>query len=136
VSDQSRGILDTSTVILLNRLDDSAALPTIPEITVITLAELSVGPLVASSERQRAERMAHLQQAEATFEPLPFGSDAARAYGRIAAELRSAGRKTSARSLDVMIAAIALVSDLPIYTANPKDFVGIMDLTVVEVAVR
>lgn len=136
MSDQSRGILDTSTVILLNRLDDSAALPTIPEITVITLAELSVGPLVASSERQRAERMAHLQQAEATFEPLPFGSDAARAYGRIAAELRSAGRKTSARSLDVMIAAIALVSDLPIYTANPKDFVGIMDLTVVEVAVR
>ncbi len=45
--DRSRGVLDTSTVILLPRLRDPELLPTEPLITAVTLAELSVGPLVA-----------------------------------------------------------------------------------------
>ena len=48
-----RGILDTSAVMDLGQLDP-AALPHEPLITAITLAELSVGPLLASSEEQRA----------------------------------------------------------------------------------
>jgi len=54
-------------------------------ISTITLAELSVGPLVAASERERAKRQAVLQQAEADFEPLPFDAAAARAFGQVAA---------------------------------------------------
>ena len=99
----------------------------------ITLAELSVGPLVATTEAERAARLAHLQQAEADFEPLPFDADAARAFGQVAASLRRAGRKTSARSYDAMIAAIALANDLPLFTCNPDDFSGIAGLTVVAV---
>jgi hypothetical protein len=45
----TRGILDTSTVILLPRLSDPTLLPAEPLITAVTLAELSVGPLVARS---------------------------------------------------------------------------------------
>jgi len=129
-----RGILDTSTVILLPRLTDPGVLPDEPLITTITLAELSVGPLVASSARERAARQAHLQQAESDFDPLPFDARAARAFGRVAASLRRSGRKPAARSYDAMIAAIALANELPIYTCNPSDFRGIAGLQVIAVA--
>ena len=128
------GLLDTSTVILLPRLRDPRALPDTPLISAITLAELSVGPLVAATDTERAARLAHLQQAEADFEPLPFDADAARAFGQVAASLRRAGRKTSARTYDAMIAAIAIANDLPLYTCNPDDFIGIDSLDVVAVA--
>ena len=128
-----RGVLDTSTVILLPSLADASALPAEPLITTVTLAELSVGPLVARDEHERAARQAHLQQAEADFDPLPFDAQAARAFGRVAASLRRAGRKTAARAYDAMIAATAVANDLPLYTCNPADFTGIDDLTVVVV---
>jgi tRNA(fMet)-specific endonuclease VapC len=131
----TRGILDTSTVILLPRLTDAARLPTEPLITTVTLAELSVGPLVAEDEQERAARQAHLQQAEADFDPLPFDIAAARAFGRVAASLRRAGRKTTARTYDAMIAATALANVLPLYTCNPDDFSGIDGLEVVAVPV-
>jgi predicted nucleic acid-binding protein len=130
-----RGILDTNTVIMLSRLDDPTALPDEPLITAITLAELTVGPLVATSDQERAARQAHLQQAEADFDALPFDASAARAFGRVAASLRQSGRKTTARSYDAMIAATALAHALPVYTCNPDDFSGIEGLEVVSVAV-
>lgn len=130
-----RGVLDTSTVILLPRLKDAELLPAEPLITAVTLAELSVGPLVASTDAERAARQAHVQQAEADFDPLPFDAPAARCFGRIAASLRHAGRKTSARVYDTMIAATALAHDLPVYTCNPDDFAGIDGLDVVAVPV-
>jgi predicted nucleic acid-binding protein len=128
-----RGILDTSTLILLGRIEDIGQLPAEPLITAITLAELSVGPLVASTDHERAARQAHVQQAEADFEPLPFDANAARIFGRVAASLRRAGRKPAARAYDAMIAAIAISNDLPLHTCNPRDFTAIDELTVVAV---
>lgn len=127
------GILDTSTVILFERLDDGE-LPAESLITAITLAELSVGPLVADNDLERAARQARLQQAEADFEPLPFDADAARAFGRVAASLRQAGRKVQARAYDAMIAATAIAHRLPLYTVNPADFEGIIGLDLRPVA--
>lgn len=134
-SSRPRGILDTSTVILLEKLVDAEALPAEPLITAVTLAELSVGPLVAKGESERVARQTQLQQAEADFKPLPFDADAARAFGRVAASLRRAGRKTTARAYDAMIAATAVANDLPVYTCNPADFNGIDGLEVVAVPV-
>lgn len=133
MSQPGAGLLDTSTLILLPRLRDSSVLPERPLISAITLAELSVGPLVATDETERAARLAHLQQAEADFDPLPFDADAARAFGQVAASLRRSGRKTSARAYDAMIAAVALANELPLFTCNPADFTGIEGLTVVEI---
>lgn len=130
-----RGILDTSTVILLEKLADTKTLPAEPLITAVTLAELSVGPLVAKGESERVARQTQLQQAEADFKPLPFDADAARAFGGVAASLRRAGRKTAARTYDAMIAATAVANDLPIYTCNPTDFSGIDGLDVIAVPV-
>ncbi len=83
-----RGILDTNLVIVLSRLDDPTVLPEEVLITAVTLAELSVGPLVATTDVERAARQAHLQQAEADFDPLPFDAAAARAFGQVAASIR------------------------------------------------
>ena len=123
-----RGILDTSTVILLERLTDISSLPQEPVITVVTLAELSVGPLVATTSSEQVTRQLRLQQVEADFDPLPFDAAAARAFGRVAASLHRAGRKTRARAYDAMIAAIAVSNDLPLYTCNPSDFEHMDDL--------
>ena len=128
------GLLDTSTVLLLNRITDASVLPARPTISTITLAELSVGPLVASTDEQRAARQAHVQQAEHDFEPLPFDAAAARAFGRVAASLRASGRKPAARALDALIAAVALANELPLYTVNPADFSGIEGVDVRAVA--
>lgn len=127
----ARGVLDTSAVIMLPRFEDASALPQEPLITAVTLAELSVGPLVAKDEQERAARQAHLQQAESDFDPLPFDAAAARAFGQVAASLRRAGRKPAARAYDAMIAAIALANGLPVYTCNAADFAGIDDLELV-----
>jgi len=130
VSTTDQGVLDTSTVVLLERIADPQFLPPEPLITTITLAELSVGPLVAIDATERAIRQIRLQQAEADFDPLPFDAAAARAFGRVAASLHRSGRNTGARSYDAMIAAVALANDLPLFTCKPGDFANIDDLDV------
>ena len=130
-----KGILDTSTVIFLNRLPGMQVLPQVPLITAVTMAELGAGPLAAKTDIERARRQAHLQQAEADFAPLPFDAEAARAFGGVAASLREKGRKAAARTYDAMIAAVAVAHGLPIYTCNPRDFEGIEGLEVVPVSI-
>lgn len=63
-------------------------------------------------------------------EPIPFDAAAARAFGRVASSLRAAGGKRTARACDALIAATALVNELPVYTSNPADFEGIDGLEV------
>lgn len=126
------GVIDTNIVILLGRLS-AQDLPGEPVISAVTLAELSVGPLVADDPTERASRQARLQVAEAAFDPLPFDAPAARAFGRLAAGLRRDGRQVRPRALDVLIASVAVAHELPLYTCNPSDFGGIDELTLVAV---
>ena len=126
-----RGLLDTSVVVSLGGFTDSNALPARCFVSAITLAELSVGPLVAGSDAERIARQSVLQQVEADFHPIPFDDRAARAFGRVAAQLRASGRKTTARAYDALIAATAVANDLPVFTRNPDDFAAIESLTVV-----
>ena len=123
------GLLDTSTLLLSPRIDP-ASLPQLARISAVTLAELSVGPLVAEDPAEQASRTAHVQQAESDFDPLPFDADAARAFGRVAASLRRSGRKARARAFDALIAATAIANGLPLYTCNPADFEGVEGLVV------
>ncbi len=98
--------------------------------SAVTLAELSVGPHVAKTAAERVARQAHLQQAEADFEAVPFDAAAARAFGRVAASLRASGRKPAARAYDALIAATAIANDLELFTCSPEDFQGIDELRV------
>lgn len=129
----TRGVLDTSTLILLGRITDISQLPDVVEITAVTLAELSVGPLVATTDEERSARQSHLQMAESDFDALPFDAHAARAFGRVAASLRRSGRKTTARSYDAMIAATAIANGCAVYTCNPDHFEMIDELEVIAV---
>jgi len=130
----ARGVLDTSVVIDLETLDANA-LPLEVAVTTLTMAELAAGPHAATNAAERARRQDRLQRTEAAFAPLPFDADAARAYGRVYAAVIAAGRKArGARSVDLMIAAIACSVELPLYTRNPDDFAaldGLVDVVAI-----
>jgi hypothetical protein len=127
-----RGLIDTSVVIGLERIDPQA-LPEQLAIAAITLAELAAGPHATPDASERARRQQRLQLAEATFDPLPFDADCARAYGLVYAQTVHAGRKArGARAVDLLIAATALAANLPIYTANAADFEVLTDLIKLE----
>jgi predicted nucleic acid-binding protein len=96
------------------------------------MAELAAGPHATDDNEERARRQDRLQRAEAAFDPLPFDNEAARAYGRVYAAVISAGRKARGpRAVDLLIAATACASNLPLYTRNPDDFRGLADLVYV-----
>ena len=124
----ARGILDTSVVIDLEHIEPSR-LPIEVAISAITMAELAAGPHATPDPEERARRQDRLQRAEAAFDPLPFDTEAARAYGRIYASVVAAGRKArGVRAVDLLLAAAACAAGLPLYTRNPDDFRAIGDL--------
>ena len=76
-------------------------------ISVVSIAELQFGVLVAPDDERRAHRLARLSAIVRSFEPLPVDGAVAASYGELAAATHRAGRKAGARSLDLMIAATA-----------------------------
>src|SRR3984893_14320106 len=77
-------------------------------ISVVTLAERSAGSHevrpdteqdVYFEAAERARRLDVLQRAEHEFDPIPFDTDAARAYGRATAALIAAGREARRRAV-------------------------------------
>jgi predicted nucleic acid-binding protein len=123
-----RALVDTSVVIDLESINP-AELPAEIAVSAVTLAELAAGPHATDDPEERARRQDRLQRAQALFDPLPFDGDAARAYGRVFAAVRAAGRKARGRRFaDLLIAATALAAGLPVYTRNPDDFAGLQKL--------
>lgn len=118
------GVLDTSAYIDLAVLEP-ARLPEIPELTAITMAELHQGVAMAADPASRAARTELLGAAIVDFEPLPFDGAAAARYGTLVALTIAANRSLKPRRLDLMIAAIASARDLPLYTCNAADLVGL-----------
>jgi predicted nucleic acid-binding protein len=124
----ARGIIDTSVVIELERISPDD-LPVELAVSAVTLAELAAGPHATADAGERARRQERLQRAEATFDPVPIDAAVARAYGRVYAAVVGAGRKARGRrAFDLLIAATALASGLPLYTRNPADFDHLDDL--------
>jgi predicted nucleic acid-binding protein len=119
-----RGLLDTS-VVVDHDVVDLSLLPDESAIAAVTLAELAAGPHATDDGDERARRLDRLQWAAATWDPLPFDAEAARAYGRIFAATRSAGRTSRSRLADLLIASSAVAHGLTMYTRNPTDFSGL-----------
>lgn len=118
------GVLDTCTYLDLNVLDPGS-LPQIPEITVITLAELHQGVAMAKDAVSRAKRSEQLGAAIATFDPLVFDEAAAARFGTLVGLTIGADRGARPRRMDLLIAAIASTQGLPLYTRNSNDFRGL-----------
>ncbi|MBS0395645.1 MAG: type II toxin-antitoxin system VapC family toxin [Proteobacteria bacterium] len=130
MTDRGAGLLDTSVVLDIDRVD-ATALPPLTAIAAITLAELAAGAHGTRDLEERARRQDRLQWASATWEPLPFDAAAARAYGRVYAATREHGRSGRVRRADLLIAATAVASGLPIYTRHADDYAPVRGLVAV-----
>jgi predicted nucleic acid-binding protein len=123
-----RGLIDTSVVIDLEVIDP-ADLPVELVVSAVSMAELAAGPHATPDPAERARRQDRLQRAEASFDPIPVDAAVARAYGRVYAAVAAAGRKARGRrAVDLLIAATAVASGLPLYTRNPDDFSDLGDV--------
>ncbi|HEY5195574.1 MAG TPA: PIN domain-containing protein [Solirubrobacteraceae bacterium] len=99
------------------------------DVSVVTLAELTIGVLVAA-DGDRAGRVATLSAVESTWDPLPVDAEVTRAFGRIVADLRARERRVPI--LDALIAATAIVQGIPAVTQD-RDYDAILGLDVVRV---
>ena len=125
----AHGLLDTN-IVILRRWIDVDDLPDQVAISAVTLAELSAGVhLVSGDDAEaravRARRTDVLQRVEDEFDPIPFDTEAARAFGRVSAAVVNVGRSPRRRVADLMIASVAAANGLPLFTTNAADFAGL-----------
>lgn len=119
-----RAILDTSVVIA----SDVAPIPGVLAISLITLAELQFGVLVARTGAVRAERLRRLSILQKHFDALPVDEAVAVSYGQLAAAVVDAGRQPRRRAMGLLIAATAHAHGARLYTRNINDFAGLENL--------
>jgi toxin FitB len=124
VAEVGRGILDTSVLIA----DDIIPIPGQLAISVVSVAELQFGVLVAKTPEARAVRLARLSAVQRRFEPLPVDDAVADSYAGLAAAVVRAGRQPRARTMDLLIAATAVAHSAAVYTRNADDFTEIEHL--------
>ncbi|WP_415950036.1 type II toxin-antitoxin system VapC family toxin [Streptomyces sp. KLOTTS4A1] len=120
----AEGILDTCVYIDLAEISPGL-LPAKPKLTVVSMTELQQGVAMAKEPAERARRTERLGDAVTAFNPLPFDGPAASRFGTMVALTLAAGRDPRPRRLDLMIASIASVRGLPLYTRNADDFKGL-----------
>jgi tRNA(fMet)-specific endonuclease VapC len=94
-------------------------------ITSITVSELTHG---ADRSKRREDNLARLEVLFSAFTVLPFDEMAARRCGDLKAELEEQGEPLD--DLDLQIASVALVYDLPLATNNTKHFKRVKDLRI------
>ena len=116
--------MDTSAIVAPPGNADLAGLHDGYGISVITLAELEVGVLIAGNDRARSQRLQVLTGAKAEFEPMAVDEQVAHHYAALVAAARRAGRQPGV--VDTIIAATALAHGVPIVTRD-RDFLGFAD---------
>lgn len=121
------GLLDTSILIAQEQRRALRARPDEAAISVLTLAELALGVLLAADPTTRAARLRTLAYAENTFDAIPVDDAVARRFAEIVAEARRLGKRPSV--LDAFVAATAAVHRLPVYTQD----MGFTDIPGIEV---
>jgi predicted nucleic acid-binding protein len=99
------------------------------DVSVVTLADLTVGVLVANDD-DRSVRVATLSAVESRWDPLPVDAEVARQFARIVAVLRAGGRRVPI--LDALVAATAIVEQIPVVTQD-NDYQAIPGVEVIRV---
>ena len=113
----SAGLIDTSVVIASEsgRGVDLDRMPDQLYVSVITIAELQAGVLVANDTATRARRLATLDSL-AFLEPLHVDVTAAAEWAYLRARLAEEKRRVNVN--DTWIAAIAAANELPVVTQD------------------
>ncbi len=125
---QPDGLLDTSVFVALETGRPVSALPENGAVSVVTLAELELGILMAENRAIVVRRLNTLSQAQTLFSPLPIDIHTAHIFAEITAESRKAGWRANA--MDGWIAATAVAHNLILYTQD-RDFANFPRLSVV-----
>ncbi len=99
------------------------------EVSVVTLAELIAGVLMADDD-DRSARVATLSAVESAWDPLQIDAEVARQFARIVAALRAGGRRVPI--LDALVAATAIVEQIPVVTQD-NDYDAIPGVEVIRV---
>jgi predicted nucleic acid-binding protein len=127
----SAAVLDTSIFVAVEQGRAlERPLPEEVSVSVVTLAELELGVLVARDPDARAQRLATLTRVREETAGLPADHRVASAYARLAAAELAAGRKP--RVHDTWIAATALVHGAQVWTQD-ADFGSFSAVDVVRV---
>ena len=119
----SRAVLDTSVLIAREQGRSlEHPLPTDVAISVISIAELELGVLMARDAAARGQRLRTLTEVRSLTGALPIDERTASAYAQLAANGLGEGRKP--RVHDTWIAATALANDAEVWTqdADCSDF--------------
>jgi predicted nucleic acid-binding protein len=124
------GLFDTSIFIATESGRAIGALPAVGSISVVTIAELYLGVLMADRPKIRQQRLRTLQSVQELFEPIPIDNEIARTFAEIVSEARRLGKRP--KVMDSWIAATAVARDLPVYTQD-EDFLAIPRVRVVSV---
>ena len=127
----STAILDTSIFVAVEQgRPPGRPLPDSVSVSVVTLAELELGVLVARDADARAQRLATLTRVREETAGVPADERVASAYARLAAGELTAGRQP--RIHDTWIAATALVHGAEVWTQD-DDFSSFAAVDVVHV---
>ena len=122
-------ILDTSIFVAIEQGRKLArSLPDQVGVSVVTLAELELGVLMAKESEARAMRLATLTRVREQTAGLPVDDRVASSYARLAASELHAGRKP--RIHDTWIAATALTHGGEVWTQD-KDFTNFSAVQIV-----
>lgn len=96
--------------------------------SVISLAEIQFGVLVAQTGSERARRLSRMTALMERFEAIPVTRVISSSYAELAAHTRSIGRKVESRKMDLMIAATAHALQARLATADLADVEHLSDL--------
>lgn len=124
-----RAILDTSVFIATEQNRPLGELPEEVAVSVVTLAELELGVLVAEETGVRARRLATLSKAR-EMRALPVDEGVASQFAALVAQLREAGRALKVQ--DAWIAATARRYEVAV-ASQDADFADLPGLDVVRV---
>ncbi|GFG72206.1 type II toxin-antitoxin system VapC family toxin [Mycolicibacter senuensis] len=97
-------------------------------VSTITLGELRLGVLRASTPEAASRRLSTYQIAQ-RFEPLSIDERVSEAWALLVSQLRAAGRRVPLN--DSWIAATALTHDIPVVTQD-TDYSGMPGVTVIQ----
>jgi predicted nucleic acid-binding protein len=119
----SRAVLDTS--VLVAREQGRSLERSLPEdvaVSVVSIAELELGVLMARDAGTRGQRLRTVTEVRSLAAALPIDERTASAYAQLAANVLGEGRRP--RVHDTWIAATALANDAEVWTqdADFSDF--------------
>jgi predicted nucleic acid-binding protein len=116
LSSPSAGLLDTSVFIARETARRLGELPEHVAVSVITIGELQLGVLSASSDELRARRADTLALAR-NADPIPVSEAIMVAWARLVNDCRRAGLH-AIKLTDALIAATAIEHGLPVVTQD------------------